>query len=168
MRVGVAAYKKASLDLLFEDRGRVFAKADIGDELTAMKALLEGEKSSASDELTQGILRDSGSRGSAMHMDAEAFNCRAERYYRTTLWSEHMKEGLQVLVDDGKKLESCSDHYFAQMRQEITGNRSAGEAIQQLGNKVIGDQADSEDTRRLIMLSMLIVEQEYRRSVKQS
>ncbi|MBU1137616.1 MAG: hypothetical protein KKA76_01435, partial [Proteobacteria bacterium] len=156
------------LDMLFEDRSRVFDSAEVGEELTGMQALLAGDRISAADELTRGILRDSGSSGSAMNRDAEEFNRTAERYYRTTLWSGHMKEGLQVLMDDGKRLDSCSDQYFAQMRQEVAGNKGAAEVIQQLGNKVIADQADSDDTRRLIMLSMLIVEQEHRQSMTQS
>jgi len=168
VRVGVEAYKKACLDMLFEDRSRVFDSAEVGEELTGMQALLAGDRISAADELTRGILRDSGSSGSAMNRDAEEFNRTAERYYRTTLWSGHMKEGLQVLMDDGKRLDSCSDQYFAQMRQEVAGNKGAAEVIQQLGNKVIADQADSDDTRRLIMLSMLIVEQEHRQSMTQS
>ena len=167
IRVKIDAYKKGCMEMLLKESTALFDSPEIREALDDMKAIVAGDRRLASDELTRGIMQNSGAFGNPMNLDAEEFNRRAEQYYRTTLCSKHMQEGLSVLIEDGKRLDRCCDQQLGQIRQELTGNKDAADVIRHLGKKVTGDKADSDEIRRLIMLSMLIIEHENRRSDKQ-
>ncbi|NIA05764.1 MAG: hypothetical protein GWP11_07335, partial [Proteobacteria bacterium] len=130
-----------------------------------MESLLNMPERQAANVLTRSILKEAGCSGTAMQLDAETFNHASERYYRTTLWTQHMREALDVLVADARSLNNYPDQRFAAILHRLTKDMPAEDVATQLGGKVIDGRASSEEVRRLILLSMLTIEREYQLSL---
>jgi hypothetical protein len=168
IRVEVAGYQQACLQTISEEGGWLLEAAGVKEELAKMKAILGGKKKNAATRLTGNILETKGVRGSAMDLDATRFNQAAERYYRTELWGDHMEEGLQVLSKDGRQFDREGGPVPGRMAELVTGGCSATAYIDRLGPRVITGKATADETRRLILLSLLIIEHIQRQQEKGS
>ncbi|WP_456385072.1 hypothetical protein [Desulfolithobacter sp.] len=165
IRVGIKAWKQACLALLKEEHTDFFATEAVQQTLADMKSLLDMPEHQAADVLTRGIVREAGCSGPAIQVDADTFNHAAERYYRTTLWTQHMREAVDVLKEDARSLENYPDKRFAEILSQLTEERKASDMMDQIGIKVMNGQARSSEIRRLILLTMLTIEREYRISM---
>lgn len=161
--MNIESYRKGCLEMLSEVRGDLFDSPAVQDELRGMQALLAGEEPTAAEELTRGILQGASAGKGAMAFEAPDFNHRAETYYRTTLWSRHMQEGLEALLASGRALEQGTDRSFSRLLQAVIGERNMLEVIRELGGRAIDGTADRDETRQLISVALLIIEQEHRR-----
>lgn len=168
IRVKVADYQQACLQTISEEGGWLLEAAGVKDNLTRMKAILSGKKKNAAARLTGNILETKGMRGSAMDLEATRFNQAAERYYRTELLGDHMEEGLQVLSKDSRRFDREGGPVPGRMAELVTGGSSATAYIDRLGPKVISGKATADETRRLILLSLLIIEHIQRQQEKES
>ncbi len=133
-----------------------------------MKAILVGKSKTAAGRMTKNILKSNGLRGWAMDVDAGKFNQAAEQYYRTTLWSDHMEEGLRVLSKDGRQFDREGSQVSGRMGQIVTGGSSVAEFIDRFGSKVLTGKANAGEIQRLILLSLLIIEEKQRQQDKAS
>jgi hypothetical protein len=127
-----------------------------------MGMILDHQQETAAERLTTNILNSNGLRGNAIDVDAARFNQATECYYRTDLWKEHMAEGLRVLAEDGLQFDRDGVQQLGRMAGIVTDGCSAATCIDQLGAKVISGQATGVELQRLILLSLLIVEQKQR------
>ncbi len=165
IRVGVEAWKRACLAVLQAEQTDFFATGAVRQTLADMESLLDMPERQAANVLTKSILQEAGHSGTAMQLDAETFNHASENYYRTTLWTQHMREALDVLVADAGALNNHPDQRFAAILHRLTKDMPAEDMAAQLGGKVIDARASSEEIRRLILLSMLTIEREYQLSL---
>lgn len=166
IRVGIAAYQQACLQTIREEGGWLLDASGVKEELARMQMILAGKKKTAADRLTGNILESKGMRGSAMDLDASAFNEAAERYYRTTLWTDHMEEGLRVLSEDGRRFDREDNQVTGRMAEIVTGGCSVTAYIDRFGPRVISGKATAGEIQRLILLSLLIIEQKQRQQEK--
>jgi len=162
VRVGIGAYQQACLQTIGEEGGWLLEAAGVKEELARMRAVLAGKKKTAAGRLTKGILEIKGMRGDAMDLDAPGFNQAAERYYRTTLWTNHMEEGLRVLSEDGRRFDRQGGQVPGRMAEIVTGGCSATAYIDRFGPRVISGKATAGELQRLILLSLLIIEEQQR------
>lgn len=162
IRVGIAAYQQACLQTLTDEGGWLLEAAGVKEELAAMKAILTQKTETAAARLTTNILKSNGLRDRAIDVDAPRFNQAAERYYRTDLWADHMKEGLQVLAEDGRGFDHQAAQVAGRMAAIVTGGCSVAGYIDQFGPKVITGEAGGQELQGLILLSLLIIEQKQR------
>lgn len=166
VRVGVAAYQQACLQMIDEEGGWLLEAEGVRKELTKMRAILAGEKKSAATRLTKNIMGTTGLRGGVMDLDADRFNQAAERYYRTELWSDHLEEGLQVFSKDGRQFDREGGSVAGRMAEIVTGGSSVTACIDRFGPRVITGKATAEETQRLILLALLLIEQMQRKQEK--
>jgi hypothetical protein len=168
IRVGIADYQQACLQTISEEGGWLLEASGVKEELASMKAILVGNSKTAAGRMTKNILKSNGLRGWAMDVDAGKFNQAAEQYYRTTLWSDHMEEGLRVLSKDGRLFDREGSQVSGKMGQIVTGGCSVSEYIDRFGSRVITGKATAGEIQRLILLSLLIIEEKQRQQEKVS
>jgi hypothetical protein len=166
IRVGTLDYQKACLQTISEEGGWLMESVGVKEELAQMRSILLGKKKTAAERLTKNILKSHGTGGKAMDLDAPRFNQAAERYYRTTLFTHHMEEGLRVLAKDGRRFDREGGQVTGRMAGIVTGGCSTVAYIEEFGGKVISGQATETEIQRLILLSLLIIEQKQRQQEK--
>ena len=161
LRVEVAAYQLACLDLLRQEcvpEGNEGA-TDIFDSLEAM---LRGTKPTAAAQLTRAILDKHGRGSDPMRVKAGDFNRAAETYYRTDLCRLHMNNGLDTLIDDGRKLDACADTDIGALKERLTGSASASLFIRETGSRLLAGEATGREIHILILLILLVIHRELR------
>lgn len=166
VRVNINAYQRACLQTIADEGGWLLEAAGVKDELTRMRAILAGKKKTAAERLTGSVLECRGRHGSAMDLEASSFNEATERYYRTALWTDHMEEGLRVLSEDGRRFDREGGRVFGRMAELVTGGCTVATHIDRFGPRVISGKATAEELRRLILLSLLIIEHKQRQREK--
>ncbi len=161
LRVEVAAYQLACLELLRQEcvpEGNEGA-TDIFDSLEAM---LRGTKPTAAAQLTGAILDKHGRGSDPMRVKAGDFNRAAETYYRTDLCRLHMNNGLETLIDDGRKLDACADADIGALKERLTGSASASLFIRETGSRLLAGEATGREIHILILLTLLVIHRELR------
>ncbi len=166
IRVGTLDYQQACLHIIKEEGGWLLETAGVKEELARMKAILAGDKKTAAERLTREIMESRGARGSAMNLQADEFNRAAEKYYRTTLLTDHLEEGMRVLSEDSYRFERKGCQVISKMAEIVTGGCSITAYIDRFAPRVINGKASGDEIQRLILLSLLIIEQKRREQEK--
>lgn len=104
-----------------------------------------------------------------MQMKAEEFNLQAERYYRDALRRRHTAEAFEFLIDDLRKLEKRAAHADGAVRRALRDclkGRGAAEMAERLRPRVVVDEANEDELRALINLTLLSVHHDLKDSEK--
>ncbi len=157
VRLEVAAYQKACLQLLRSSCSAIPSLQGADDELDTIEAILNGTLPSAAAQLTSAILGSHGRAADPMQVEAQAFNRAAERYYRTDLCRLHLANGLATLVDDGLQLDRCTDPTIGALKEHLTGKGPATLFIRETGSRVLAGEASGREIHILILLILLII-----------
>jgi hypothetical protein len=105
-RVYTRQYCLALANMLKNDAGDLVDLLGVRRTVDDLSLRLENpEQLSAEGKLLSGILDLAGAR-SPMDLSAEEFARSAEQYYRTSLRDRHLQEGLDVLTDDLRAMET--------------------------------------------------------------
>lgn len=162
LRVEVAAYLRACLALLRQEC------ATDGQEAVSLldhsEAMLQGTEPTAASLLTGDILKTMGRETDPMRIGAQSFNHAAEAYYRTELCHRHLQDGLDTLIEDGVRLESCTDQAMGTIKERLLGSVPAPLFIREAGHRVLNGSASTQEIHLLILLNLLIVRQEQQRN----
>jgi hypothetical protein len=162
IRVGIVDYQLACLQTIHDEGGWLLNAYGVKGELAKMKEMLTGGKRTAAQRMTGNIMESRGLRGGAMNLDAGEFNQAAEKYYRTTLLTNHMEEGLRVLAEDSRHFERGGCEVTGRMAEIVTGGGSITAYIDRVGPTIIGGKATVSEIQRVILLSLLIIEHQQR------
>jgi hypothetical protein len=125
--------------------------------LDPLEAMLKGTAPTAAVRLTTEILARMGRGANPMHTRAADFNQAAEIYYRTELCQMHLQNGLDTLIEDGRRLDACTDPSVGLIREQLTGTVPAALFIGQTGSRVLAGKAAIDEIHRLLMLVLLII-----------
>ncbi len=164
LRIEVAAYQLACLELLRRQCGRMGAVQGVGEDFDLLEAMLKGSAPTAAAHLTGAILTRHGRAAHPMEMEAATFNRAAENYYRKDLCSLHLANGLETLIDDGQRLDACSDPAITTLREQLTGKAPAALFIRETGCRVVAGEATDREKHVFIFLILLILHLELRAS----
>lgn len=156
VRIEVAAYQQACLELLRRECGSQ-GQDLVTEVLDPLDAMLQGRTPTAAAQLTHRILDRHGRSTDPMRLGAEEFNSAAETYYRTTLCRQHLENGLETLIEDGRLLDACTDPTLAGVKEQILGSGPAVLFIRETGHRVLAGQASNREIQVLLQLILLIV-----------
>lgn len=162
IRVGIVDYQLACLQTIYDEGGWLLDAFGVKGELAKMKEMLAGNKRTAAQRMTGNIMESRGLRGGAMNLDAAEFNQAAEKYYRTTLLTSHMEEGLRVLAEDSRHFEREKCPVQGRMAEIVTGGCSVAAYTDRVGPTIISGKATVSEIQRVILLSLLIIEHQQR------
>jgi hypothetical protein len=95
-----------------------------------------------------------------MRIKAGDFNRAAETYYRTDLCRLHLTNGLDTLIDDGRKLDACGDQSIQALKEQLTGSAPAALFIREAGSRLLAGEATDREIHVLILLTLLIIHRE--------
>ncbi len=105
LRVYNRQFRLALADLIRSDAADLVEMLDLGETVKDLVARLERpETKSVQGKLTHGILAELGV-DSPMKAEATEFNLAAEKYYRTTLRTRHMREAFSFLEEDFRLMD---------------------------------------------------------------
>ena len=125
--------------------------------VATLQAMLTGETPSAATRLTGAILARHSRGPHPMRIPAAEFNRAAETYYRTGLCRLHLKNGLDTLIDDGLRLDSCGDPTIAMLKKQVLGSGPAALFIRETGHRVLSGESSGQEILALILITLLIV-----------
>lgn len=161
-------YCKALLAVLREDGADLIEMFDFEEQLRDLEQRIDQpEKYSAAGRLTREISAET--RGGAMWMPAEAFNRKAEEYYRETLRIRHIEQACGFLKEDLVRLEKDASSACNAVREQlgdILQGRDAQKFLDQTMRDLRSDQLGQQSLVRLLML-MLLVEYHDQNRLKQ-
>jgi hypothetical protein len=160
LRVEVEAYQLACMEVLRQECGTTGGNEGVTEILDSLEAMLRGVKPTAAAQLTRAILDKHGQGSDPMRIKAGDFNRAAETYYRTDLCRLHLTNGLETLIEDGGKLDACSDAGIRALKEQLTGSASASLFIREAGSRLLAGEATGREIHVLILLTLLIVQRE--------
>jgi hypothetical protein len=160
LRVEVAAYQLACLEVLRRECGTIPGNEGAADIFDRLEAMLRGAKPTAAAQLTGAILDKHGRGSDPMRLKAGDFNRAAETYYRTDLCRLHVTDGLETLIDDGKRIDACADPAIGALKERLTGSAPAALFIREAGSRLLAGEATDREIHVLILLTLLIVHRE--------
>jgi len=158
LRIEVAAYQQACLDLLKQDCRTIDGLAGADPTFAALEAMLKGTEPSAAGRLTGAILKSCGRATDPMQVEAATFNRAVERYYRRDLCSLHLADGLETLVQDGGRLDASPDPEVIACKNRLTGKAPAALFIREAGSRVLAGEATDQEIHCLLLLGLLIID----------
>jgi hypothetical protein len=163
LRVHNLEYRRALLSLLREDG------AELGEALASEKILRDladrldnWPRRSAAGRLTAGVLDELGVRD-PLKVPAEEFNLAAERFYRTTLLTAHMREAFDNLASSVRILESFPGLASSPRRRALeyaAGNMGAAKLVESARNRVLNRVAGQDELSCLINLLLIDIQAE--------
>ena len=160
LRIEVAAYQLACLQLLRGQCGWSNEVPGVNEDFAILEAMLKGTVPTAAAHLTGAILNRHGRPANPMQIDAETFNRAAETYYRRDLCDLHLANGLETLVDDGQRLDACTDAAIGTLKEQLTGKGSAALFIRETGSRLLAGVATNREIQVLILLILLVIHRE--------
>ena len=160
LRIEVGAYQLACLAVLRQEWGTTDSGKEAKGIFDSLEAMLRGTKSTATAQLTGAILDKHGWSPDPMRIKAGDFNRAAETYYRTDLCRLHLNDGLETLIDDGRKLDACVDADIGALKERLAGSGPAALFIRETGNRLLAGEATDREIHVLILLTLLIIHRE--------
>jgi len=160
VRIEVAAYQQACLELLRRECGPDNGRQEAGAIFEALAAMLAGTAPTAAARLTGAILNRHGRGGDPMRIGAADFNRAAESYYRTGLCRLPLHNGLEALIADGLHLDACTDPAIGALKERLLGSAPAALFIRETGHRVLAGTASGQEIHVLLLLTLLIVHRE--------
>lgn len=162
VRIEVAAYQQACLDLLRRECG-FGGKEAVTTVFDPLDAMLHGNTPTAAVRLTNAILGGHGWGADPMRVGAAEFNRAAEAYYRTDLCRLHLRNGLDTLIEDCQRLDACADPAIGAIKEQVLGNGPAALFVHEAGHRLLADQASGQEIHALLLLTLLIIHRERQR-----
>ena len=159
-RVQLADYRKALLSFIKEEGADLIEMMGMEQTIEDLTARLTspGERTAGS-KLTAGILKELNS-SSPMSVEASEFNSGAERYYRTTLRWQHMREAFDFLEEDCTELERMANKGMPVVRRMLNASADGGgirNFVSSTWNDLRAERIDSDRLQQLISLLLLSI-----------
>lgn len=163
LRVRILEYQRALVRILKEDAADLIDLMGFGETIRDLECRIEhAEEYSATSRLTRGILGGLKAR-SPLNLSGDEFNQAAERYYRGSLRTEHIREGFELLKKDSEGLSGGGEVYTGVLKSMFK-DMSAFEFFGVVQDEFMGGGSSCETLRKLIHLAILTI----RRDIEQS
>ncbi|HTP66132.1 MAG TPA: hypothetical protein VMJ66_12135 [Geobacteraceae bacterium] len=163
LRVRNREYCRALLRVLLEDAADLIEACNLRGTMDDLIMRLEQpERYSAAGKLTRGIL-DTVNARNPMALSAAEFNMGAEKYYRETLRTRHLREAFHFLEEGCHRAAALGDHLDPEVRavlQTILAGKSASQFLDSVKGEVLAERAAPEALRSLIIFLLVIIHQD--------
>lgn len=164
VRIELAAYQRACLNLLRREEGAGCQGTDCTDLFDNLESMLNGGQPTAAGRLSAAIVAKLGRGSDPMRINSELFNRSAERYYREDLCRLHLENGLATLLDDAQALDDCQDSEIGTIKEQLIGSAPAALFIRETGCRLLAGEATDREIHALILVGLLIVHRAMRGS----
>ncbi len=154
IRVILVEYRRRLLQFLRENAGDLAEAMGISDTLDELSRRLEpGAGASAAERLGADVVRSIGAKH-AFAVEPEDYNLAAERYYGGRLRRQRLAEGLDLLVEDARRLDAGKA--FAPAARALPGTGAATDFVIATRPSVLAGTLPASELRRLIAFMLLI------------
>jgi hypothetical protein len=148
-------YRQALAQVLAED-GAPLRDAEAATALAELRTrLAQPQERGAAGSITRGILTELGEK-TPMDADAATFNHAAENYYRDTLRTRQLAEGVEacsvLLADTARRMRRHDEPALRAAIRTIAGERSLEQFVAQTSKSVVRETAGPETLRAWIGL----------------
>jgi hypothetical protein len=166
LRVPLADYRRALVELLREDAPELVDSLGVGDTLEDLALrLAEPQRFSAAGRLTSGILERLGARD-PMRVTAREFNLAAEGYYRDDLRRRQLLAAFTELAEDLRHLERRGPKALHRALAKLLPGDGVEAFLAGAGEGMLSGAADDLLLQRLIGLVLCAVEGDRRQAAR--
>ena len=153
-------YRRALLELIRDDAADIIEMLGMRETMRDLDARInEPDHYAASGKLTRGILNQVNSQ-SPMNIPAGTFNQATEKYYRTTLRTQHIEESFNLLRDDIIKLELAESGISQEMRSSlhsILHEKNLPSFMETAQSEVIEEKAAPATLEKIVSLILVYI-----------
>ncbi|MBF0566587.1 MAG: hypothetical protein HQK89_15275 [Nitrospirae bacterium] len=166
-RVLNTEYLKGLVRLLEEEAAPLIEMLGLRKTLADLKLRIEfpGQHAAAS-RITSGILKEAGV-SSPFKLSGDRFNEAAEKYYRSTLRLNHLKEAFDLLKGSIDGAEEHLSEYMPERSRRalktITGNKTLRAFLDCVEDGLLQETLSPEDIQKLICIMLIDVHAQSRR-----
>ena len=161
-RIHIREYQLSLIDLIREDGPDLIHMAHAEPLLRDLYFRIENSGTRAAGKIVNDVSKASKIR-SPFSLKGDRFNACAERHYRETIRKIHMQEGLDVLQEQFQswtgKDSPASDIHKKTIRALID-DETPSAFLKKRQQDILDETIEEDDTRRLILLTLLGVEQD--------
>ncbi|MEE4242350.1 MAG: hypothetical protein V2I36_12855 [Desulfopila sp.] len=157
LRVKNTDYRLALLRVIKEDGAELLEKLQVGDRLRSLEEKILDFDRTAGGRLTAGVCRHLPSRQTPLSVSSDVFNCSAEKYYRTELKKFHIREGLEVLVQDCLRLDKNREPRLQHIGADVFGGAGAAEYVARNIETILSEKADEITLQKFIHICLAVI-----------
>ncbi len=159
-KVQTAEYKKTLVEIIKTDSADLIESMNLQNTITDLELRITSpSEHSASNRLTQGILKKAGARN-PLKLSADEFNNCSEEYYRVELREKHLSESFEILIKEIESIENGSTAIDPEIRAALNSalsTRNGTEFIESLKHPVINGEIPLLYIVSLIHLLLVIL-----------
>jgi hypothetical protein len=148
-------YRRALLDIIRNDAADIIEMFGMRETIGDLGYRInEPDHFAASAKLTNGIL-DQANAKSPMNLPAGEFNQAAEKYYRTALREQHIRESFDILREDIIKLDQATSGVTQEMRsllQSIVQDKNPASFMEAAQSEVMLGKAAPQTLGKIVYL----------------
>jgi hypothetical protein len=153
-------YRRALLDIIRDDAADIIEMLGMREAIRDLEYRInEPDNFAASGKLTRGILNQANAK-SPMNLPADTFNLAAEKYYRTVLRKQHIRESFDILREDMIKLDQAASGVSHEMRSllhSILQEKNPASFVETAQSDVIRGKAEPQTLEKLVCLILAYV-----------
>jgi hypothetical protein len=168
-RINNFEYRRALLKILREDAADLIEMLGMRESVDELEArLVDPDTYSTCGKLTRGILQSADAK-SPLDLDADNFNQAAEKYYRTDLRNQHIKEAFGLLREDIIKLEHAADGLRQDIRSmlhSILKESNIAKFLDGAEREITGDAVSEETLEKLVSIILVHIHYKMERNRK--
>ena len=157
VRVKNSEYKLALLKVLRQDGAGLIKKLNVSDRLVSLEEKLSGSAKTAQHRILNGVRNQQPHRKGPFSVSADNFNSSMEEYFRGELKRQHIREGLDVLMNDCTTLEHQTENGFSQLISKITPGSSAANYIATNVEKIVSETVDSATLENILHICLAVI-----------
>ena len=159
-RVYNVEYRRALLNIIRDDAADIIEMLGMNEAIRDLESRInEPDHFAASGKLTGGILNQVTAK-SPMNLPADTFNLAAEKYYRTALRKQHIKESFDILSEDIIKLDQAvSDvsHEMKNLLHSILQEKNLSSFMETAQSEVMREKAAPQTMEKLVYLILAYI-----------
>lgn len=156
-RVRVKDYRLALLKVLQEDGGNLLNILKVSDQLRALEQRFNNGAPTALSKIIGGVSMELPQKKDPFRVSADTFNSGAEAYFRGNLRKIHLREGLDVLINDCRSLDRKQEDNLSQVMKNVSRQSGAGRYIAEKADDVVSEQADADTLQNLLHICLAVI-----------
>jgi cell division septum initiation protein DivIVA len=153
-------YRRALLNIIRDDAADIIEMLDMRETILDLECRInEPDNFAASGKLIGGILNQANAK-SPMNLPAGTFNLAAEKYYRTVLRKQHIRESFDILREDIIKLDQAVSSVSQEMRNllhSILREKNPASFMEAAQSEVIRGKAEPQTLEKLVHLILAYI-----------
>ncbi len=156
-RVKVNDYRLALLKVLQEDGGDLLQSLKMSEPIEALKQRFTNGAPTATSKIISGVCSELPLKKDPFRVSADTFNDGAESYFRGRLRKSHLREGLNVLIDDCLNLDKEQEKALSRVMGNISPEGGAGKYVADRVEDVISERADVDTLQNLLYICLTVI-----------